>query len=60
MKTEGRNCIILEVKRLKIIRLATAGLQITVSHGTSANQNFLESDKILPVFGNYVWRMFLL
>ena len=32
--------------RLKIIRLATAGLQITVSHGTSANQNFLESDKI--------------
>ena len=60
MKTEGRNCIILEVKRLKIIRLATTGLQITVSHGTSANQNFLESDKILPVFGHYVWRIFLL
>ena len=49
MKTEGRNCIILEVKRLKIIRLATAGLQITVSHGTSANQNFLESDNLTCV-----------
>ena len=49
MKTEGRNCIILEVKRLKIIRLATAGLQITVSHGTSANQNFLESGNLTCV-----------
>ena len=60
MKTERRNCIILEVKRLKIIRLATAWLQITVSHGTSANQTFLESDKILPVFGHYVWRIFFI
>lgn len=59
MKTERKNCIILEVKRLKITRLSK-GLQITVSHGALAYQNFLASDETSPVFGHYIRQIFFI
>ena len=36
-----------------------SGLQISVGHGTFAKQNLPVSDKIQPVFGQYVRRMFI-